>query len=124
VLCLDLSESMNERSGVSRPMGNHGDLGGGEFDHEAASFKLLGHLAQDISDEDIIENGETCFTAKDERKARFWCVCPQLKVIYGNSIIAATKLGNSVYKTIREVKEKKKKTTLITRFGSMTSSVI
>jgi hypothetical protein len=60
VLCLDLSESMNQTSGVSRLAEDNmdGDLEGDVFDHEVASFKLLGDLAEGISDKLILENGE------------------------------------------------------------------
>jgi hypothetical protein len=55
VLCLDLSESMNARSGVSRPMRGVEEDG---FDHEAASFNLLDELAEDVSEDVILRNGE------------------------------------------------------------------
>ncbi len=65
-MCLDLSESMNKQSGVSRPMAGHGVFEEDEFDHETASFNLLDELVRDISENVILENGETCFLARQE----------------------------------------------------------
>ncbi len=63
VLCLDLSESMNEQSGVSRSTGGHGVLEEDEFDHETASSNLLDKLVEDVSEDVILESGETRFLA-------------------------------------------------------------
>jgi hypothetical protein len=59
ILCLDLSESMDNLSGVS-----HATVGGGdpeEFDHEKASFSLLNKLVEEVSKNVILEKGETRF---------------------------------------------------------------
>jgi len=57
VLCLDLSESMSQRSGVShRNAGMAPDED--EFDPETASQDLLGDLGKDVSEEDILQAGE------------------------------------------------------------------
>jgi hypothetical protein len=62
VLCLDLSQSMSQRSGVSdRNAGRSND-----FDPEAASWELLGDLAKDVSASDILRAGETCSESSDE----------------------------------------------------------
>jgi len=61
VLCLDLSESMNEKSGVSRPIVRHGVLED-VFDHDMASIHLLDQLAKDISANQILENGVSCLS--------------------------------------------------------------
>lgn len=63
VLCLDLSESMNKRSGVSRPTG-HEVLEEDEFDDETAVSNLLDELVKDVSKDVILENGETRFLDK------------------------------------------------------------
>ncbi len=70
VLCLDLSESMNKQSGVSRPMAGHGIFEEDEFDHETASSNLLDELVKDISEDVILENGETRFLARQEPKRK------------------------------------------------------
>ena|SRR5260221_1718257 len=62
VLCLDLSESMNKQSGVSRPKVAHGVHEEDEFDHETASFNLLDELAEDISSDDMLEDGKPRFS--------------------------------------------------------------
>lgn len=64
MLCLDLSESMNERSGVSRPTATHGAHDENVFDHERASFDLLEDLAKLVSEDVILENGENHFTVR------------------------------------------------------------
>lgn len=70
VLCLDLSESMDEQSGVSHPMVGHGVLEEDEFDHETASANLLDELVEDVSEDMILKNGETGFLARQEPKKR------------------------------------------------------
>jgi len=69
VLCLDLSESMNKQSGVSRPMAGHGVLEEDEFDHETASYNLLDESVEDVSEDEILENGESRFSAKNKKKS-------------------------------------------------------
>ena len=64
VLCLDLSESMNKRSGVSRPTGRE-VLEEDEFDEEKAVSNLLDELVKDVSEDVILENGETHFLTKN-----------------------------------------------------------
>jgi hypothetical protein len=50
---------MSQRSGVShRNAGRSPDED--EFDPEAASWTLLGDLAKDVSEDDILQAGETC----------------------------------------------------------------
>ena len=68
VLCLDLSESMTNQSGVSHPMAGHGVLKEDKFDHETASIKLLDELVKDVSEDVVLENGETRFLARQERE--------------------------------------------------------
>lgn len=70
VLCLDLSESMNQQSGVSRPTG-HGVLEKDEFDQETAASNLLGELVKDVSEDMILENGETHFLGRRDQKKEF-----------------------------------------------------
>jgi len=67
VLCLDLSESMNEQSGVSRPTG-HEVLEEDEFDQETAVSNLLDELLNDVSEDVILENGEICFLVRQDQK--------------------------------------------------------
>ena len=71
VLCLDLSESMNKEFGVSRPMAGHGVLEEDEFDHEAASYNLLDESVENVSEDKILENGESRFLAKNKKKKEF-----------------------------------------------------
>ena len=47
-------------------MAGHGVFEEDEFDHETASFNLLDELVRDISENVILENGETCFLARQE----------------------------------------------------------
>ena len=61
MLCLDLSESMNKQSGVSRPNAGQEVLDEGEFDYETASFDLLDELVEDVSEDEILDDGETPF---------------------------------------------------------------
>jgi hypothetical protein len=68
VLCLDLSESMNKRSGVSRPTG-HEDLEEDEFDEETAMSNLLEKLVKDVSEDVILENGETHLDKQGEKRS-------------------------------------------------------
>ena len=69
MLCLDLSESMNKESGVS-PMAGRGVLEEDKFDAETASFKLLDDV-KDVSEDIVLENGETRFFARQGPKKRF-----------------------------------------------------
>jgi hypothetical protein len=67
VLCLDLSESMNKRSGVSRPTG-HEVSEEDEFDQETAVSNLLDELVKDVSEDVILENGKTHFLDRQDPK--------------------------------------------------------
>ena len=67
VLCLDLSESMNEQSGVSRPTGDE-VLEEDEFDQETAVSNLLDKVVEDVSEDVILENGETYFLVRQDQK--------------------------------------------------------
>ena len=66
VLCLDLSESMNKQSGVSRSMAGHGVFEEDEFDHVTESSDLLDKLAEDVSEDVILEHGEARFLTRQE----------------------------------------------------------
>jgi len=69
VLCLDLSQSMNEESGVSRPMAGRGaPEEPDEFDCKTESFNLVNKLAKDVSKTAILENGEHRFLTGQEQK--------------------------------------------------------
>lgn len=60
MLCLDLSQSMNMESGVSRPMAGRGaPEEPDEFDYRTESFSLVNKLAKDVSKTAILENGES-----------------------------------------------------------------
>ena len=39
-----------------------------KFDHEKASFKLLDELVDGVSDDVVLENGETRFLVRQEQK--------------------------------------------------------
>ena len=69
MLCLDLSQSMNEESGVSRPMAGRGaPEEPDEFDYKMESFNLVNKLAKDASKTAILENGENRFLSGQEQK--------------------------------------------------------
>jgi hypothetical protein len=70
VLCLDLSESMNKESGVSRLVGRKVPEED-EFDFKTESFNLVNKLAKDVSKTVLLENGENRFLARQEQKKRF-----------------------------------------------------
>ena len=70
VLCLDLSESMNNQSGVSCPPG-HQVLKEDEFDQETAVSNLLDKVVEDVSEDVILENGETHFLDRQFQKKEF-----------------------------------------------------
>jgi len=65
VLCLDLSESMNKQSGVSRRT-RHEALKEDKFDQETAVSNLLDELVKNVSEDVILENGETYFLDRQE----------------------------------------------------------
>jgi hypothetical protein len=56
VLCLDLSESMKDRSGVSRSGAQSTDHE--TFDYNSASFDKVAELVEDSSSEVILDKGE------------------------------------------------------------------
>ena len=56
VLCLDLSQSMKDKSGVSRSAGQSTDHE--RFDYDSASFDKVAELVGDSSSEVILEKGE------------------------------------------------------------------
>jgi len=66
-VCLDLSESMNKQSGVSRPKGGE-VLEADEFDQKKAASNLLDELVKDVSEDVILENGETHFLDRQAQK--------------------------------------------------------
>jgi len=69
VLCLDLSQSMNGESGVSRPMAGRGvPEEPDEFDYKTESFNLVNKLSKDVSKTAILENGEHRFLSGQEQK--------------------------------------------------------
>jgi len=68
VLCLDLSESMNKRSGVSRPGHEELEEEEDESDQETAVSELLDELVKDVSEDVILENGETHFLDRQDQK--------------------------------------------------------
>ena len=49
-------------------MAGHGVLKEDKFDHETASIKLLDGLVKDVSEDVVLENGETRFLARQERE--------------------------------------------------------
>lgn len=104
VLCLDLSESMNKQSGVSRPKVGHGVHEEDEFDHETASFNLLDELTEDFSEDEILESGKPHFSDRREQKKIFDTLA-QLKNTCRYSLPAVTKLGSSTSKATRELKK-------------------
>jgi hypothetical protein len=65
VLCLDLSQSMNKQSGVSHPTG-HGVFEEDKYDQETAVSNLLDQLVKDVSEDVILENGETHFLDRQD----------------------------------------------------------
>jgi len=60
VLCLDLSESMNGRSGVSRSVAKSA-APEALFDHEAASFEAVDRYVKGISTEVVAKTGKRKF---------------------------------------------------------------
>jgi hypothetical protein len=56
VLCLDLSESMKDKSGVSRSAAQSTDHE--TFDYNSASFDKVAELVEDSSSEMILDKGE------------------------------------------------------------------
>ena len=46
----------------------HGVLEEEEFDHETASFNLLDELTENVSEDEILEDGETHFLDQHDRK--------------------------------------------------------
>lgn len=58
---------MNNQSGVSRPMG-HEVLEKDEFDQETAASNLLDELVKDVSEDVILENGETHSLDRQDQK--------------------------------------------------------
>jgi len=61
VLCLDLSESMNKRSGVSHSKAGRESPAENHFNHESESFDLLDVLAKDVPEDVILEHGRILF---------------------------------------------------------------
>jgi len=49
-------------------MAGHGVLEEDEFDHETASYNLLDESVEDVSEDEILENGESRFLAKNKKK--------------------------------------------------------
>ena len=69
MLCLDLSQSMNEESGVSRATAGRGaPEEPDEVDYKAESFNLVNKLAKDVSETVVLENGENHFLSGQEQK--------------------------------------------------------
>jgi len=58
---------MNEQSGVSRPTGDE-VLEEDEFDQETAVSNLLDKVVEDVSEDVILENGETYFLVRQDQK--------------------------------------------------------
>ena len=58
---------MNNKSGVSRPPG-HQVPEEDEFDQETAVSNLLDKLVEDVSEDVILENGETHFLDRQDQK--------------------------------------------------------
>jgi hypothetical protein len=56
VLCLDLSESMTDKSGVSRSAAQRTDRE--TFDYNSASFNKVAELVKDSPSEEIFDKGE------------------------------------------------------------------
>ena len=46
----------------------HGVLEEDAFDHETASYNLLDESVEDVSEDEILENGESRFLAKNKKK--------------------------------------------------------
>jgi len=58
---------MNKQSGVNCLMAGHGVLAEDKFNHETASYNLLDEFVGDVSEDKILENGESRFLAKNKK---------------------------------------------------------
>ncbi|SJL07961.1 uncharacterized protein ARMOST_11319 [Armillaria ostoyae] len=73
VLCLDLSNSMNERSGVSRPgKQSEGPPGKSAYDPNLEAQKVIDEIASGVSDDIILENAKQFLNSQTYECRHAW----------------------------------------------------